>query len=173
MRVILGICLCFFFWGDVSAQAKKKVVQKYVFPETIQMKVDSAVVDKMYPGVAGSPIRMRVRMHITLKEDFGVKTSAYFRVDSFWYAGYAGIAKIAMNKDLNPYAKRKRITVLCELEIPTGSAPAINGVEPPREAEILPPITHSGEFLLRYEAYSKEHYISVQRLKDGKIIYAP
>lgn len=177
MRLFIAFLAVFSINLGFSQAYKKKAQEKLKFPENQHMIVDTAVVDKFFPGVYGAPIVYKIHLYLTTKEDLGPRSKANFEMDSFWMGGRAStILYVPKNKESNPFGKRKRIHFIGELVFPTKGAtppPSINGVEPPKEEIVTPPMKMTGELLFRYYVNGLPRYVSITKLKEGRMVYAP
>ena len=94
MSLLLGLMVLSVF----AQPAKKKSQPKIKFPETKEIKVDSVVLSRFYPGVYGAPIVYNVLVYCKTKVNCGSKVkSDFLRVDSLWMDEKVGAANLVLN----------------------------------------------------------------------------
>lgn len=134
-------------------------------------KVVSAVENKFYPGMPGSPINRTVVITLVMKR----KTK--LQMDSFWYDGYTDKVFLTNSKHqtlTDEANKGDTVYVTCSIFIPTQ-----NPNFPPETSEQTGSKTgktklkHTGKLLFRYGFEKPQYYFSIKNIKQGTAVYAP
>lgn len=151
---------------------KRKPQPKIKFPETKEIKIDSVVLSRFYPGVYGAPIVYNVLIYCKTKVNCGSKVkSDFLRVDSLWMDEKLGSAGLILNKSSNPLRKGQSFRIMSRIEFPTNKD--MPNVELQVNASVNPPIKHNGRAVFRYFIGVKKVYVIIPDVILGNTVYAP
>ncbi len=151
---------------------KRKPQPKIKFPETKEIKIDSVVLSRFYPGVYGAPIVYNVLIYCKTKVNCGSKVkSDFLRVDSLWMDEKLGSAGLILNKSSNPLRKGQSFRIMSRIEFPTNKD--MPNVELQVNTSVNPPIKHNGRAVFRYFIGVKKVYVIIPDVILGNTVYAP
>lgn len=172
MRKFLSIVLSLMVFSVFAQPIKRKPQPKIKFPETKEIKIDSVVLSRFYPGVYGAPIVYNVLIYCKTKVNCGSKVkSDFFKVDSLWMDEKVGSANLLLNKSSNPLRKGQSFRIMSRIEFPTNKD--MPNVEFQVNASVTPPIKHNGRALFRYFIGGKKVYVVIPEVILGTTVYAP
>jgi hypothetical protein len=172
MRFFLSFLLCFMVFSVFAQPVKRKPQPKIKFPETKEIKIDSVVLSRFYPGVYGAPIVYNVLIYCKTKVNCGSKVkSDFLRVDSLWMDEKVGSAGLVLNKSSNPLRKGQSFRIMSRIEFPTNKD--MPNVEFQVNASVNPPIKHNGRAVFRYFIGGKKVYVVIPDVILGTTVYAP
>ncbi len=155
---------------------KKKANAKIKFPANKYFKIDSVVINRLYPGVYGAAIINNITMYAVTKTNCGtVKSKVNLQLDSFWVGNRGGQFNLVTYKNMDPLKKGSHFRGMGHLEIPTRDEgiPQVNGVTIPNEVPTKPPIAYKGDMLIRFICNGKKQYICIPKLQEGQSVFAP
>jgi len=172
MRNFLSFLLCFMGFSVFAQPLKRKPQPKIKFPETKEIKIDSVVLSRFYPGVYGAPIVYNVLIYCKTKVNCGSKVkSDFLRVDSLWMDEKVGSAGLILNKSSNPLRKGQSFRIMSRIEFPTNKD--MPNFELLVNASGIPPIKHNGRAVFRYFIGVKKVYVIIPDVILGNTVYAP
>ena len=162
---------------QANAQPKaKKATSKIKFPANKYFKIDSVVINRLYPGVYGAAIINNITLYAVTKTNCGtVKSKVNLQLDSFWVGNRGGQFNLVTYKNMDPLKKGSHFRGMGHLEIPTRDegVPQVNGVTIPNEAPTKSPIAYKGDMLIRFICNGKKQYICIPKLQEGQSVFAP
>jgi len=162
---------------QANAQSNKKKANAQIkFPENKYFKIDSVVINRLYPGVYGAAIINNITMYAVTKTNCGtVKSKVNLQLDSFWVGNRGGQFNLVAYKNMDPLKKGSHFRGMGHLEIPTRDEgiPQVNGVTIPNEVPTKPPIAFKGDMLIRFICNGKKQYICIPKLQEGQSVFAP
>jgi len=166
-------------WFAIQANAqpnKKKATAKIKFPENKYFKIDSVVINRLYPGIYGAAIINNITMYAVTKTNCGtVKSTVNLQLDSFWVGNRGAQLNLVTNKSMEPLKKGSHFRGMGHLEIPTRDegVPQVNGVTIPTEVPTKSPIAYKGDMLIRFSCNGKKQYMVIPKLQEGQSVFAP
>lgn len=162
---------------QANAQPKaKKATSKIKFPANKYFKIDSVVINRLYPGVYGAAIINNITLYAVTKINCGtVKSKVNLQLDSFWVGNRGGQFNLVTYKNMDPLKKGSHFRGMGYLEIPTRDegVPQVNGVTIHNEVPTKSPIAYKGDMLIRFSCNGKKQYMVIPKLQEGQSVFAP
>lgn len=175
MRFLIIVAVSLISFAASAQSSKKNTIPALKFPENKYFKIDSAVINRLYPGVYGAPIVNNITVYFKTKVNCGQSSKVNLQLDSFWMQNKGGQLNAVLNKSSEPLRKGSSFRGIAHVEFPTRTEeiPVLNGVTPPQEAAVTPPIKFKGDMLIRYKIAGKSEYLTITKFKEGVHVYAP
>ena len=176
MRYFILFAIALFGIQANAQPNKKKANAKIKFPENKYFKVDSVVINRLYPGVYGAAIINNITMYAITKTNCGtVKSTVNLQLDSFWIGNRGGQLNLVTNKSMNPLKKGSNFRGMGHLEYPTRDEgiPQVNGVTIPNEVLTKSPIAYKRDMLIRFICNGKKQYLVIPKMQEGQSVFAP
>jgi hypothetical protein len=176
MRYFILFAIALFGIQANAQSNKKKANAKLKFPQNKYFKIDSVVINRLYPGIYGAAIINNITLYAVTKINCGtVKSKVNLKLDSFWMGNRGGQFDLVTYKNMDPLKKGSYFRGMGHLEIPTRDEgiPQVNGVTIPNEVPTKSPINYKGDMLIRFICNGKKQYIVIPKLQEGQSVFAP